>query len=1125
MLQPPSTTDASAYGRPIDPIAPLRAALSGHYDIEREIGQGAFATVYLARDLKHERKVAIKVLNADPNSETGELRFIREIRLLARLQHPNILPLHDSGHVESLLYYVMPFVSGETLRARIDRERQLSTDAACSLARDIADALAYAHGQGIIHRDIKPENILLSAGHPILADFGIARAIDLAGVRQLTRTGMGSPGTPAYMSPEQLLGEGEIDARSDIYSLGCVLYEMLCGKPPFTGKDGFVKRFTEPPPQIAKARPGVGDSIQTALSKALARNASDRYSSAADFALAVCPPGRSSPENRAVNPDGLRSGLPSGQGGKDVVATTHWDSTKKTASIVSDTSIWRGVKASARGLVSGTRFGVKRTTVLGAAAVVVLASAALALRYDRSNSVFAATASLDSSKVAIFPFAAETGEGRVIAARVADGLYDAIGSDWDGLRLVEATKVEEALHARGDPETQSEAISLAKRLGAGKLVWGQVITGPRVRAALYDVATGSQEKEIAVETSPAGAGDFGRMATDLLKVADLPVAAHGGDGGTRSFPAWRSYGRGHVALANWDLPGAESAFKAATQADPAYAAAQLWLAEIRALRSYNPIDAWHEQLVRALSVPNGLHARDSVLAKALNSMGEGAYDKACDAYRSLTAADSRDYIAWYSLGLCTIGDNVVVPDIRRPGTLHFRSSFLDAGKAFDKATQLEPRLFAILPFDTLVRVAPIEAAQLRVGVTSEKPRRIFLAYPSLAADTLAYTPFPLTDVQSGGLLTTPRTAGLAARRNRAFLLRVVLRWIGEFPQSPDAYEALSILQEASGELGVDRGGVPSALSAVQKAEQLSRDDETRALRVLREIRLRLKSSEFEKARGLADSLLASRPTPGAQSPDLSGLAALTGRLSLTQRLLPPTSVLSGSVDRSATPSDAAMGAATDLFVRAALGSCNEDMERIAGRVDSLVEIYVAQSQQESVRGALTEQAWSMAVPCRPTFALRVKSPVDRLLRMQQAFARGQLSIVRAQFDTLAKLRENDRPGDVSPDVTYQEAWLLAAMGDTAGAVRKLDLSLGALPTMRNTLLDYVPQAAGLVRAMILRANLAQATNDTIAARRWAAAVATLWSRADSPLQPTVRRMRSIMDGHITSADSSKLSRR
>ena len=265
---------------PDDPIGPLRAALAGRYQIEREIGQGAFATVYLARDSRHDRLVALKVLNADPGSQVGELRFIREIRMLARLQHPNILPLHDSGHVEAFLYYLMPYVSGETLRDRIRRERQMQIDAAVRISCEAADALAYAHGQGIIHRDIKPENILLSGGHAIVADFGIARAIDVGGIQQLTRTGMGGPGTPAYMAPEQLMGEGQVDGRGDIYSLGCVLYEMLTGKPPFPGKEGFVKRFTESAPRPSTIRKETPLWLDTIVATALARDPAERYASA-----------------------------------------------------------------------------------------------------------------------------------------------------------------------------------------------------------------------------------------------------------------------------------------------------------------------------------------------------------------------------------------------------------------------------------------------------------------------------------------------------------------------------------------------------------------------------------------------------------------------------------------------------------------------------------------------------------------------------------------------------------------------------------------------------------------------------------------------------------------------------
>ncbi|MDQ3673870.1 MAG: protein kinase, partial [Gemmatimonadota bacterium] len=198
-----------------------------------------------------------------------------------------ILPLHDSGHVEELLYYVMPYVSGETLRARMSRERRLTIDAAMSIAREAADALACAHGQGIIHRDIKPENILLSGGHAIVADFGIARAIDIAGVRQLTRTGMGGPGTPAYMSPEQLMGDNPLDGRSDIYSLGCVLYEMLTGKPPFAGKEGFVKRFTEPAPLPSSLRKEIEPWLDAVVATALSRNPVDRYATAGELVRAL----------------------------------------------------------------------------------------------------------------------------------------------------------------------------------------------------------------------------------------------------------------------------------------------------------------------------------------------------------------------------------------------------------------------------------------------------------------------------------------------------------------------------------------------------------------------------------------------------------------------------------------------------------------------------------------------------------------------------------------------------------------------------------------------------------------------------------------------------------------------
>ena len=213
------------------PIDRLKLALAGHYGIEREIGSGGMATVFLAHDRKHDRAVALKVMHPELSAVMGSERFLREIRIVANLSHPHVLALYDSGQADEFLYYVMPLVKGESLRARLNRERTLSFEDATSIANDVADALSFAHRQGVVHRDVKPENILLTEGHALVADFGIAKAVSTATDEPLTRTGF-PLGTPGYMSPEQAAAGGDLDARTDIYSLGCVIYEMLVGSPP-----------------------------------------------------------------------------------------------------------------------------------------------------------------------------------------------------------------------------------------------------------------------------------------------------------------------------------------------------------------------------------------------------------------------------------------------------------------------------------------------------------------------------------------------------------------------------------------------------------------------------------------------------------------------------------------------------------------------------------------------------------------------------------------------------------------------------------------------------------------------------------------------------------------------------
>ena len=280
----------------------LEQALSDKYTIERELGRGGMATVYLAHDRKHDRAVALKVLHPELSSALGPDRFLREIKVAARLNHPHILPLHDSGEAGGFLYYVMPYVEGESLRTKLNRMGKLPLDEALHLARAIAGALDYAHRQRVVHRDIKPENIMLHEGEAMVMDFGIAKAVSVASGDTLTQTGM-MVGTPAYVSPEQAVGEAELDGRSDQYSLACMLYEILSGTKAFTGATAqavLSKRFTEPVPSLRKIDPTVPDEIDMAVTKALSKDPRERFDTSGEFAKALIWPKVATPVDQAT---------------------------------------------------------------------------------------------------------------------------------------------------------------------------------------------------------------------------------------------------------------------------------------------------------------------------------------------------------------------------------------------------------------------------------------------------------------------------------------------------------------------------------------------------------------------------------------------------------------------------------------------------------------------------------------------------------------------------------------------------------------------------------------------------------------------------------------------------------
>ena len=1104
---------------PLDPIESLRAALRGHYDIEREIGQGAFATVYLARDLKHERKVALKVLHADPTSETGELRFIREIRLLARLQHPNILPLHDSGHVETLLYYVMPYVSGDTLRDRIDRERQLALDVACNIARDVADALGYAHAQGVIHRDIKPENILLSAGHPVLADFGIARAIDLAGVRTLTRTGMGSPGTPAYMSPEQLMGDKELDGRSDTYSLGCVLFEMLTGKPPFTGKEGFVKRFTEPPPIPSSVRRDLPPWMDDVVTTALARSPADRYQTAQELVTALAagdkslarsrpraspqhePPHQSAVSSRelegepaALERDRLAAGLRKQDSHEDRLALLARRAiAEKQVPLYGNTprALW------------AARLPKPRKSVVAAAAVLLMAT--VAMERNRipwlRNSLFATA--VDSTRVALLPFAGNASQREL--DRITRGLYTAL-SEWQGLDLASEEDVADAARAEGPPTSTRAATALARRVGAGRFIWGQVSADDpsQARAQLYDVSSSVALKSIRFQQT-GDPGGFARAARELLKIPDRPSAADGGDGKTTSYSAWYAYGRGHIAFWNGDFATAEDDFRDAVTSDPQFGPARIWLAQTLSLRHPELRGDWREQVSQALRTPTGLSQRDRLIGVALSRMADRRYPEACASYSELRKADSLDFMGLFGLGQCQAFDSLVVRSRSSSSGWRFQSRYSDAANAYIRALRVNPSAHSIVSFNQLQELLPIASTKTRRGTNSDGTE--FAAYPALIHDTVVFVPYSIGEFANLPASQTAITRNAALQANLDVLLDFAVDWTRRSPESSQAFQALADVLEARGEIARNRSGPMSAIDAIVKARQVAATPREKQLAAAQEAWLRFKQGDFARARSLADSLLAMSQPRTEDAETLIGLAALTGKIGKTAELARLTNDYAAAAAKVPVP---VIDAAAPFFAFAALGVCSDTTRAVERRLDEQLSHYVAETQEKQLRRAVKARPLSMLAPCTGAkSSLGVEAGTSRLLKLQQAFARNDTHTLNSLLEGVANDAKTQRPGDVSLDFTYQVAWLKSAMGDTADATRQLDRALGALSSLSAFSLRDAASAAAAGRAMVLRAELADARGEVEQKKKWARAVADLWATADRPLQPVVAKMRAL----------------
>jgi TolB-like protein len=467
----------------------LQSAIADRYKVERELGRGGMATVFLATDVRHERQVAIKVLHPDLAATIGGERFEREIKLAAKLQHPHILGLIDSGEANGLFYYVMPFIEGESVRDKLDREKQLGVDEAIQITLEVADALSYAHAQNIIHRDIKPENVMMSNGHALVADFGIARARTEAGQNKLTQTGM-AVGTPVYMSPEQATGEA-VGPSADIYSLGCMLYEMLAGEPPFNGPNAMAimaRHAMEAVPSVRIIRPAVPEEVEEAIFHALEKNVADRPKTAAEFCEILGTPLGATATRKVTGRHTARMRVPTGA--------------RMSAYVTEEAEVPKPVPLYKRPLVIAS----------GLVGVVAVAYAAFLGLNGRSASA-ATDTGLEPTTVAVMYFDDQTG-GRL--GHIADGITEALIDQLRDVKGLEVMSKDAVGRFRG---TQPTIDTIAKTFKAGTIVIGSVSeNGDRVSVS-FDIKDGDSEasvKRLGLELPQADVINLNKTVVDSV---------------------------------------------------------------------------------------------------------------------------------------------------------------------------------------------------------------------------------------------------------------------------------------------------------------------------------------------------------------------------------------------------------------------------------------------------------------------------------------------------------------------------------------------------------------------------------------------------------------------------------
>ncbi len=1062
----------STAGRhPVGFLSDVTLAFAGRYAIESEIGEGGSARVFAAHDLKHDRRVAIKILKSSVAQGIAVDRFLREIRIDAGLQHPRILPLYDSGEVLGVPYFVMPLVSGASLRTRLQRQRTLSVVDAVRITTQVADALQHLHSKGFVHRDVKPENILWQDDHVWLADFGIVRALEDANTTSITRTGT-AIGTPAYMSPEQRLGSHVIDGRSDQYSLACVLYEMLVGQPPNMLEIAGAQRT----PSGARLTPAgasradIPAALDALLARALRFDENERWPSMQAFSQQLLDLAILTPASSAV------------------VA-------RRSSSVVR------------RALV----------VAVGAALSVVAWC-----------SIPPPLPALDAHTVAVLPLAHE-GDG---AGQVLDGddcsrfLRDAIGH-WTGIRHVDDMQLRDVRLRLGRPESVNAAMTMARRLGAGLAVWGFV--GPTLPAAnsttrsirlfLYDVNNGSPKAEATglVNANSDVSDAFQILADSLLSgTGGLSTAVR--VSGSRNYDAVRAYLDGHRALDKFDLSTATLAFRRAVEIDSRYGLAYLWLAwSTLWLPESNERD-WGAAASRALAVGSGLAARDSIHARALVGMYERRFADACQLLRGLTVTDPRDFAAWYGLGECLSSDVTVERNARSPSGWQFRTSIHEAIGAYEKAVDLVPSFTDAMGQRALQQISRwlfLQTGRYRAGMSADS--LTFAAWPSLSGDTLAFVPYSQRAVFAESAGTRESSYQQALQQNRDRALGLVNRWVRVDSSNVLALETLAQAREANDELltlrRAESGLQLTGMSALRQAR--ARATGASAIRLAAmDVRFLIKADRYADAKRLADSLLRTVAVDSASASSAASLysmAMLTGRVrdAITWGRRSSTFQYRNALRPDQTIPPELSAAASDAATFAALAAPPDSIRAALARTERAIAAQMGISAEEAYQQYVERPllyAWPSLGP--PIPAARRASAGNRWLAVQLALARGDTATARRDMWAVDSSAVRGGVGEVAFEIALLNSNLWLALGDTATAMRVVATALDLVRMSGDQLINRPTATAAFVRLLIQRAALANVRRDEAESRVWGTRAALLWHDADAmlanPMRPITR---------------------